>query len=35
MNDWIKHVKQYAKTHGVTYTVAMSKARSTYKKKKC
>ena len=30
---WISHVKAYAKKHGVTYGVAMSKAKASYKKK--
>lgn len=30
---WIAHVKAYAKKHNVSYKVAMSKAKATYKKK--
>lgn len=30
---WIAHVKAYAKKHGVSYKVAMTKAKATYKKK--
>jgi len=30
-NKWIEHVKQYAKTHGIKYGDAISKARATYR----
>jgi hypothetical protein len=30
---WIAHVKAYAKKHGVSYKVAMTKAKASYKKK--
>ena len=32
-NPWIKHVKAYAKKHNISYGDAISKARSSYKKK--
>ena len=31
---WITHVKQYAKTHNISYKDALKKASSTYKKSK-
>ena len=31
---WITHVKQYAKTHNISYREALKKAGSTYKKTK-
>ena len=31
---WITHVKQYAKTHNITYKDALKKAGSTFKKSK-
>jgi hypothetical protein len=30
---WVDHVKAYAKSHGVSYKEAMSKASASYKKK--
>ena len=33
MSAWITHVKQYAKTHNISYKDAVKKASSTYKKK--
>jgi hypothetical protein len=30
-SEWIKHVKRYAKSNGITYGEALKKARSTYK----
>ena len=30
---WIAHVKQYAKTHNISYKDALKKAGSTYNKK--
>jgi hypothetical protein len=32
MSAWITHVKQYAKTHNISYKDALKKASSTYKK---
>ena len=32
MSGWIAHVKQYAKTHNISYKEALKKASSTYKK---
>ena len=32
-NPWITHVKQYAKTHNISYREALKRAKSTYKKK--
>ena len=32
MSGWIAHVKQYAKTHKISYKEALKKASSTYKK---
>ena len=32
-NPWIKHVKAYAAKHKISYGDAISKARSSYKKK--
>lgn len=34
MNPWIKHVKDFASKHKITYREAMSKAKSTYKTQK-
>ena len=31
-NDWITHVKKYAKDHNIKYGDAMKKAKATYKK---
>ena len=31
---WITHVKQYSKTHNISYKDALKKASSTYKKTK-
>lgn len=31
-NDWINHVKKYAKDHNIKYGEAMSKAKASYKK---
>jgi hypothetical protein len=31
MSEWIKHVKRYSKTHGVSYGEALSLARPSYK----
>ena len=31
-NDWITHVKKYAKDHNLKYGGAMSKAKASYKK---
>ena len=31
---WIAHVKQYAKTHNMSYKDALKKAGSTFKKSK-
>ena len=31
-SSWIAHVKQYAKTHKISYKEALKKAGSTYKK---
>jgi hypothetical protein len=31
-SDWIKHVKNYAKEHGIKYGEALSKAGATFKK---
>ncbi len=33
MNEWISHVKRYAKQHNMSYKEAMSKARPSYKPK--
>ncbi len=30
MSDWIKHVKKYAKTHGIKYGEALKQASSTF-----
>ena len=32
VNCWISHVKNYAKTHNVSYPVAMIQAKASYKK---
>ena len=32
MSGWIAHVKQYAKTHKISYKEGLKKASSTYKK---
>lgn len=31
-SSWIAHVKQYAKTHNISYKDALKKAGSTYNK---
>ena len=31
-SSWITHVKEYAKTHNISYKEAMTQAKSTYKK---
>ena len=31
-SPWIKHVKHYAKTHGITYGEALSKASGSYRR---
>jgi len=31
-NQWISHVKQYAKENGITYSQAMKQAKSSYRK---
>ena len=33
-SSWINHVKEYAKTHNISYKDALKKASSTYKKSK-
>jgi len=32
-NNWVKHIKQYANEHNMTYMCALSEAKTTYKKK--
>ena len=32
-NPWVKHVKAYAATNGISYKEALSKAKASYKKK--
>lgn len=33
-SSWINHVKQYAKTHNISYKEALKQAGPTYKKTK-
>ena len=33
-NNWIEHVKTYAKEHGLKYNQALKEASSTYNKSK-
>jgi len=33
VNEWVKHVKEYARIHNISYACAVSKAKASYQNK--